>query len=364
MIEALVILSIVLSIAVIALLLYFRNRMDRMARESEQNFKLMAAESLDRNARTLQQNNADQLTTILTPLKMRIEDFNREMAKSYTDAAASRRSLSDQIERLTRLNLSIGEEARNLSSALRGNNRVQGQWGETVLESLLERAGLKKGINFDTQVTRDTSGISLRDEDGRHLRPDLIIFLPDNRNIIIDAKTSLSGYLDFCEAVSDQEAKEAMKRHITSVKKHIDELAARNYPKSIENAAEQVLMFIPNDGAFIAAVDTDNSIVNYALDRKIVLVSPSQIMGLVMLVSQIWRKEAQDRNAAEIARLGGLLYDSAKDFLTDLQNIEKNLNAAHRSYESAISRLTSGSRSFLSRAERLRDLGAKTSRHP
>ncbi len=364
MIEALVILSIFLSIIVIALLFFFRSQLSRINKESEQTFKIMASESLDRNARTLQQNNADQLTSLLSPLRMRIEDFNRSIEKSYIDASASRRSLSDQIERLTRLNLSIGEEARNLSSALRGNNRVQGQWGETVLESLLERAGLKKGVNFNTQVTRDLSGNSLRDEEGRQLRPDLIIHLPDNRNIIIDAKTSLSAYLDFCEAVSDQEAKEAIKRHTISVKKHIDELAARNYTKSVENAAEMVLMFIPNDGALMTAIDNDSNLVNYALDRKIALVSPSQIMGVVMLVSQIWRKESQDRNAAEIARLGGLLYDSAKDFLNDMQNIEKNLTAAHRSYESALSRLTSGSRSFLSRAERLRDLGAKTSRRP
>lgn len=364
MIEALIALSLVLSIAVIALLLYFRSRMAAMGKESEQSFRIMAAESLERNARTLQQNNAEQLVSILSPLRMRIEDFNSEMEKSYTDAAASRRSLSDQIERLTRLNLTIGEEARNLSSALRGNNRVQGQWGETVLESLLERAGLKKGINFDTQVTRDSEGNSLRDDDGRFLRPDMVIFLPDNRNIIVDSKTSLSGYLDFCEAVSDIEAKDAMKRHLLSIRRHIDELAAKKYHKTIENSAELVLMFIPNDGAMISAIDNDDAIVSYALDRKIALVSPSQIMSVIMLVAQIWRKEAQDRNATEIARLGGLLYDSAKDFLSDLQSIEKNLAAAHRSYESALSRLTSGSRSFLARAERLRDLGAKTSRRP
>lgn len=365
MIEALIALSIVLSIAVIALLLYFRSCMAAMGKESEQSFRIMAAESLERNARTLQQNNAEQLVSILSPLRMRIEDFNREMEKSYTDAVASRRSLSDQIERLTRLNLTIGEEARNLSSALRGNNRVQGQWGETVLESLLERAGLKKGINFDTfEVTRDSEGNSLRDDDGRFLRPDMVIFLPDNRNIIVDSKTSLSGYLDFCEAVSDIEAKDAMKRHLLSIRRHIDELAAKKYHKTIENSAELVLMFIPNDGAMISAIDNDDAIVSYALDRKIALVSPSQIMSVIMLVAQIWRKEAQDRNATEIARLGGLLYDSAKDFLSDLQSIEKNLAATHRSYESALSRLTSGSRSFLARAERLRDLGAKTSRRP
>ncbi|MDE6339263.1 MAG: DNA recombination protein RmuC, partial [Muribaculaceae bacterium] len=316
----------------------------------------MASESLDRNSRALRQDNADQLQSILTPLKMRIEDFNQEIARNHTDAVASRRTLSDQIERLARLNLSIGEDAKNLSKALRGNTRVQGQWGETILQTLLEQAGLKKGINFDTQVTRDSSRKIIADDEGRSRRPDMIIYLPENRNIIIDSKTSLSAYLDFCDAVSDEEAKEAIKRHLISVKKHIDELSSRNYSKIVPNALEQVMMFIPNDGAMLAAIDNDSALVSYAIERKIVLVSPSQITGLILLISQIWRKEAQDRNALEIAKLGGLLYDTAKDFISDLEGVEKGLNTARRSYESALSRLTNGSRSFLARAERLRDL--------
>lgn len=358
----LLIISIILCIAVVVLLFYFRAQINRLTQESERNFKLMASESLERNARNIQQSNADQLQSILTPLKMRIEDFNREVSKSNTNSEASRRSLSDQIERLTHLNLSIGEEARSLASALRGNNRVQGLWGETILQTLLERAGLKKGINFDTQVTRNSTGSTMRDEDGKAIRPDLIIFLPDSRNLVVDSKTSLSAYLDLCEAKDEAESTDAVKRHLASIRNHIDELAKRNYSKTVENSAEQVLMFIPNDGALITAVDNDRSLITYALDRKIVLVSPSQILGLIMLVSQIWRKDAQDKNAAEIARLGGLLYDTAKDFISDLEGIDRSLNAARRSYESALSRLTNGSRSFLSRAERLRDLGAKTSR--
>lgn len=363
MIETLLVVCILLSISLIVLLFYFRSQLSHLNKESEKNFKIIASESLERNARSIQQDNADQMQSLLTPLKMRIEDFNREMTRSNTNSEASRRSLSDQIERLTRLNLSIGEEARNLASALRGNNRVQGLWGETVLQTLLERAGLKKGINFDTQVTRDISGNTMRDDDGRAIRPDMVIYLPEARNIIVDAKTSLSAYLDFCEAASEKDSADALKRHIASIRKHIDELANRNYSKTIENSAEQVLMFIPNDGALITAVDHDNSIITYALDRKIALVSPSQIMGLVMIISQIWRKEAQDKNAFEIARLGGLLYDSAKDFLSDMESINKNLTAAQRCYESALARLTNGSRSFIARAERLRDLGAKTSRN-
>lgn len=362
MIAILITICVLLIIAMAAMLIFFNSQMKKMNDISEKNFKLMANESLEHNAQSIRNDNAEQLNKLLSPLRMRIEDFNREIQKSHIDATASRQSLSDQIDRLTKLNLSIGEEARNLTSALHGNNRVQGQWGEMVLETLLERAGLKKGVNFDTQVTKDTSGVTLRNDEGKFLRPDMIIFLPDQRNIIVDSKASLSAYLDFCDADTEPQANEAMKRHIASVKKHIDELEARKYHKSIKNAAEHVLMFIPNDGALLAAIDADKSLTEYALAKKITLVSPSQIMSVVMLVSQIWRKDAQDRNAEEIAKLGGLLYDTAKDFLSDLQGIEKSLDNARRSYDNAMSRLTGSSRSFLSRAERLRELGAKTSK--
>lgn len=362
MTAVLITICVLLLIAMIAMLIFFNSQLKKMNEISERNFKLMASESIENNARNLQQENTRQLSQILSPLRMRIEDFNREMQKSHSDANASRLSLSDQIERLTKLNLSIGEDARNLANALHGNVRVQGEWGEMVLETLLEQAGLKRGINFDTQVTKSSDGMALRNDEGKALRPDMIIYLPDNRSIIVDSKTSLSAYLDYCEADSQQTAKEALKRHTISVKKHIDELNARKYPKSIADAAEHVLMFIPNDGALLAAIDTDRTLVEYALTRKIALVSPSQIMSVVMLVAQIWRKEAQDRNAEEIARLGGLLYDSARDFMSDMQMIEKNLDNARRSYDNAMSRLSNGARSLTARAERLRELGAKISR--
>lgn len=363
MTAVLITICILLIVAMAAMLFYFKSQLTKLNEQSEKNFKLMAAESIAQNARTLQQTHTEQLSGILTPLQIRIEDFNHEMQKSHMDAAASRRSLSDQIERLSKLSLSIGEDARNLANALHGNNRVQGQWGEAMLESLLERAGLKKGVNFDTQVTRDSEGNALRDEEGKALRPDMIIFLPEGRNIIIDAKTSLSAYLDFCDAAGEQEANEAIKRHIVSVKKHVDELSSRNYPKSIKDSAEHVLMFIPNDGALMAAVNTDKSLAEYALSKKIALVSPSQIMSVVLLVAQIWRKDAQDRNAEEIAKLGGLLYDTAYDFFSDLQGVGKSLDSARKNYENALSRLNNGSRSFMARADRLRELGAKISRH-
>lgn len=355
-------LCVALAVALAAMLVYFNSQIKKMNEMAERNFRLMSAESLEKNTKSLSEANADQLAAILSPLRIRLEDFRKAMEKSHTDAVAGRRSLSDQIERLSKLNLSIGEEARNLSTALRGNNRIQGQWGEMVLQSLLEQAGMKKGINFETQVTRENGGMSIRNEDGRLQRPDLVIYLPEKRNIIVDSKTSLSAYLDFCESISDEEAEEALKRHVLSVRKHIGELSARDYSASISGAAEHVIMFIPNDAAFIAALDNDRDLPGYAMTHGVTLASPSTMTGIIGLVAQIWRKESQDRNAAEIARLGGLLYDTVAGFVNDLQNVERNLGLAQKAYSAAFVKLTSGPRSVLSRAERLRDMGAKTTR--
>lgn len=329
---------------------------------AEQQFRLLANESLERNSSQLRQNNAEQLSAILSPLRMRLEDFNDAVTKSHTAATASSKSLADQIDRLTRLNLSIGEEARNLASALRGNNRVQGKWGETLLETILEKGGLKRGVNFDTQVTQDAAGRSLRGEDGQSIRPDMVVYLPENRRIIIDSKTSLTAYLDFCEATDADEKGKALKRHAASVRAHIAGLAEKNYPRLVAGAVEQVLMFIPNDAALVAALDADPGLLEYAMERKITLVSPSQLSGVVLLVAQIWRKENQDRNAAEIARMGGLLYDAVESFVRDFQSIEKGINTTRNAYDAAMQKLTSGARSVTARAERLKAMGAKTSK--
>lgn len=335
---------------------------DRQLQIAQQQYRILANESLEKNVRSLQETNTTQLNSLLSPLRMRIEDFNRSIAQNHTDATASRRSLADQIRNLTELNLSIGNEARNLAGALRGNTRVQGRWGETLLETLLEKAGLKKGVNFDTQVTRDASGQTLRDEQGRAMRPDMVVLLPDERCIIIDSKTSLSAYLDYCEAETPEVRQEALKRHTQSVRKHVDELSAKGYLSGYKGAVEQILMFIPNDAAMIAALEGDGSLIEYAADRKISIVSPTQLMSVLMLVAQIWRKENQDRNAAEIAKLGGLLYDSVESFLKDFQGIETSLKKATDSYHSAMGKLTTGPRSLVSRAERMKQMGAKTSK--
>lgn len=369
----LIILVIALCLAILFIVIFFNGQLKRINERSEQQmqqmnataqqqFKIIAAESLEKNAASQRTANADQLSALLSPLRMRLEDLNKNLQDNSSSSEASRKSLSDQIERLTRLNLSIGEEARNLTSALRGNNRVQGQWGESLLVTILERAGMTEGKHFQIQVTRDDSGTALRDEEGKHIRPDLLLKLPANRFIVIDSKASLSAYLDYCDAPDDEERTLSARRHVISVKKHIDELATKKYSRSIPGAVEQVLMFIPNDGALLAALNADASVLEYALSRKITIVSPTSLMSVIQIVDELWRRDDQDRNAKEIARIGGLLYDSVAAFLKDFQQIDRSISAAKNAYESALSRLNQGPRSVVARAERLSRLGVPTSR--
>lgn len=310
----------------------------------------------------LRQENIRQIDAVLSPLRTKIEDFSKNVRDSHIDATASRRSLSDQIERLMRLNASIGEEARNLAGALKGNSKIQGDWGETMLETILEREGLRKGINYDTQVTRDASGKVLRDEEGSVRRPDMVVYLPGDRSLIIDSKTSLSAYIDYYNASDPETAASLAKKHADSVRRHIDELSRVQYPKLVKGSAEYVVMFIPNDGAFMAATAADSGLWEYASRKKIVLASPSHLMAIVQLTSQLWREENQRTNAAEIARVAGLLYDKVAAFVADMKMVEKNINAAEAAYRNAYSKLTGGSQSVISRAERLRNLGAKVSK--
>lgn len=323
-------------------------------------------EKLNRNSDThienLRNQNAEQLNNLLTPLRMRLEDFNKIAEATHRDSVAERRSLSDQIQRLTSLNIAVGEEARNLAQALKGNNRITGRWGEIILESILDHAGLKNGINYTIQATKSNSGETLRNVDGTTIRPDLIIHLPDKRSIIIDSKASMTAYLDYTAAKSPDEEADAIKRLTISIKRHIESLAKKEYAKNIENASPNVMMFIPNDAAMILAINADNSISKFAAERNISLVSPSMLMATIGIIAEIWRKESQDRNALEIARLGGLLYDSVAKFTSELIEVEKRINMAQQSLSNAIRTLNSSPQSVLYRAKRLEEMGAKISK--
>ncbi len=326
-------------------------------RRNTLEFRDVASETLQQATRNLRETNSEYLGSVLTPLKTQIESFSSAVRESYVNDNATRKSLSDQIDNLMRLNVSIGEEARNLSSALKGNTRVQGQWGEAVLESLLESVGLIKNVNFFTQT-----GIKSDDISHAGKRPDVVVLLPDDHRLIIDSKVSLTAYMEFVGANSIEERMRAGKKHLESVKRHIDELCGKEYHSCVENALEHVLMFIPNEGAFFAALELDSDINKYAFDRKVVIVSPTHLYSIIQLVTQLWRQENQNKNAENIAKLGGLLYDKFVAFVSEIENMGSQLELSRRAYDRCLNHLTSGPTSLVNRAERLRQLGAKTNK--
>ncbi len=340
-------------------------RMERRAielrRQAAMEFSALAAEALQRETASLHNGNRADIDAILSPLRERLAEFQKTVSETYVRENASREALTARIDTLARANARIGDEARRLSNALKGDTRLQGRWGETVLQQLLEHAGLTEGIHFESQAAQ-IGGKALRSDEGRDMRPDMVLLLPGAHRVVVDAKTSLTDYLAYAGADDEAMADECLKRHVASVRKHVRELAEKQYHRLIPGALEHTLMFMPNDASFLAAMKGDTSLCDFALRNNVVIVSPAHLLSVVQLISQLWRVENQNRNADAIAEAGGKLYDKVASFLEDFSKINRNIQAASRAYESSLKQLTGGSQSISARAERLRDMGAKMTR--
>lgn len=328
---------------------------------SAMEFENLANKTLERQAEKLAEENRDELTTILSPLRQNLGDFRRAVADSYVKENSSREALSKQIESLIRANSEIGNETRRLSEALRGNTRLQGLWGEVLLQRLLDAEGFVREVHYIPQAA-SVDGHRISDDDGNPLRPDILFLLPDGVRVVIDAKTSLTAYLNYCDASGAGEEEAALKAHILSVRNHIDKLGRSEYHKHIKGAVEHTLMFMPNDGAYLAALRADKDLLEYANRRKVVIVSPAHLLSILNLISQLLRIDKQNRNAEEIARVGGLLYDRISAFLKEFDSIQEKLTAAGKAVEKSKRALAEGNQSVIARAQRLRELGAKTSK--
>lgn len=340
-----------------------QQRREAQLREQTANeFKALSQTVLESNARNLKEGNNEQIELLLRPLREQLDGFRKLVSDSYTSENATRKSLADQIDRLMQLNTTIGEEARNLTTALKGNSKVQGDWGETVLETLLESAGLQRDIHFEVQATRDSDGVTLRDEEGRGQRPDVILNLPDRRRMIIDSKVSLTAFADYWAADDEAERKKLGDRHLLSVKRHIDELGAKQYQKYVRDAAGHVLMFIPNENAYLLALRLDPELWKYAFDRQVAIVSPTHLFSVMQIIVQLWQQEKQNRNTLEIAKVGGRLYDKLVRFCDEFAKVEKALNQAVSASEAARKVLATGNGNIVRSAEQLRELGAKASK--
>lgn len=335
----------------------------RLAEESELRFKNLANQIFTDNSRTFKEQHETRLSEILTPLKENIEQFKKTVSDSYSTEARERFSLQEKIKELMELNMSIGREAKELAVALRGNSKTQGDWGEMILENILEKSGLVRGREFTVQQTVDDEGRTLRDAEGRHLRPDVVINYPDGRCVVIDSKVSLSAYVGWVNCDDNEERTVLGKQHIASVRAHIRELAQKDYQSYVGGGkTDFVMMFIPNEGAYITAMQLDDTLWQQAYEQRVLIVSPTHLISALKLVEQLWQHDRMAHNVLDIATAGGNMYDKFVGFIDDMLRIEKAITSTREAYDKALNKLTEGKGNLVSRAEKLKKMGAKVSK--
>lgn len=317
-------------------------------------FENLANKILDQNSEKFKQQNKEQLDLILNPLGKEIEKFKQKVEDTNKDYIQRNSALSQRIESLEKLNLQLSQDAINLTNALKGDSKTQGDWGEIQLEVLLEKSGLMNDVHFSTQG-------GYRDEDGKLKKPDFIINLPDNKHLIIDSKVSLTAYESYFNAEGEAAQQVALKKHLESIKNHYKELGSKDYPSLYGiNAPDHVLMFVPIEPALMIALQEEQNIYLDALDKNVVLLSTSTLLATLSTIASIWKQEDQKRNVLEIAKEGGLLYDKFEGFVTDLVKIGKNLKSSQDSYQEAMNKLVDGRGNIIKKVENLKKLGAKT----
>lgn len=329
---------------------------ERNSAEGRESFRVLANEVLLENSRTLAEQNMGRLREVLAPVKENLDEFRRNFTERYDRESHERFSLRDRIGELVELNRSIGAETRRLTDALKGSPQIQGQWGEMILDNILSHAGLRKGEDYIVQETVST-------DEGRMLRPDVVLNYTEGRKIIIDSKVSIQAYLRMMEAPDADSRENMAKAHLVSVRKHVEELRSKSYQDFVgRTGADFVLMFIPHEGAFLAAMDLDRSLWEKAYDSRVLIISPTHLMSVIKLIEQIWRHDKQNRNALEIARQAGLMLDKFRGFIEDMERMDRSINSVRDAWNGAFSKLTSGNGNLVGRAARLRDLGAKSTK--
>ena len=333
-----------------------KGELEQLNKKFTTEFENLANRILDEKSQKFTDQNRTNLDIILNPFKEKLKEFENKVDQTYRAESAERVTLKTEIKNLVELNKQISEEANNLATALKGDNKQQGNWGELVLEKVLERSGLVEGTEYKTQITSTNV-------DGDKIRPDVVIFLPDDKHVIVDSKVSLIAYNACVNSVSEEERLKYLKLHIESLRSHIKLLSDKNYQTAAGfESPDFVLLFVPIESSFSLAVQGDAELFNYAWDRKIVIVSPSTLLATLRTIASIWKQERQTRNALQIAEEGGKLYDKFVTFYDDLKNVGKKMEDAKESYVDAMKKLYDGSGNLVKRAEKMRELGAKTTK--
>lgn len=319
-------------------------------------FENIANKILKERAAELSATSEKNIGAILNPLGEKITDFKKQVEDAFNTEMRDKVSLKEQLKTLTEQNVRISDEANNLTKALKGEVKTQGNWGEMILERVLETSGLTKGLEYEREKVVEGA-------QGEIYRPDVILNLPDSKHIIIDSKVSLVAYERMSSAVTDEEYKQALKEHLSSLRKHVRELADKNYQHAIGiNTPDFVLLFIPIEASFSVAVQADQALFAEAWDRKIVIVSPTTLLATLRTVASIWKQENQTKNALEIARLSGTLYDKLVGFVTDWNKVKENLDKAGKSCDDAMNKLKEGNGNVFRTADKIKQLGAKATK--
>ena len=320
-------------------------------------FKNLANEILEDKSKRFTEQNAASLDALLKPLQTKLTEFKEQVNTSYGNEARERFALKSEIERLANLNLRMSDETRSLTQALKGDSKVQGNWGELVLESILESSGLRKGEEYVVQDSHTQS-------DGSRLQPDVVIKLPEGRSLVVDSKVSITAYARHAETTDALVAEQELTAHIQSLRQHIQGLSTKNYSSLYGvGSVDFVLMFVPIEPAFLLALKTAPTLYQEALAKNIVLVCPSTLMATLRTVAHLWRQDHQNRNALEIAKQCGSLYDKFVGFVDDLEKLGQRLDQAQTSYHDAFNKLKTGKGNLIRSAEKVRELGVKPSKN-
>ncbi len=320
-------------------------------------FENIAGKILKKNSEEFTAANQKNIGEVLNPLKEKLQNFEKKVDDTYQKGLKDQTDLRAELKKLYELNARISEEAGNLTKALKGDVKKQGNWGEVVLERILERSGLNEGDNgFQKQFSDST-------EDGKRIQPDVVVNLPDSKHIIIDSKVSLIAYERAVNAIADEERTKHVKEHLLSLRAHIKGLSEKHYQSAQKlNSPDFVLLFVPIEASFSLAVQEDQELFSFAWDQKVVIVSPSTLLATLRTIASIWQQENQTRNALEIARQGGALYDKFVGFVGDMEKMGNNLRTTQGTYNDAMNKLTEGRGNLVRSAQKLKELGAKAAK--
>jgi DNA recombination protein RmuC len=329
---------------------------DQLYKEFKHDFSNIAQEIIKENNHSLINNNKNELDKVIAPFKNKIGEFEAQVKDCYEKELKEKLTLKSEIEKLLEMNCKLSIEAANLSNALKGDNKIQGNWGEMILEKILQRSGLEKNLEYKIQEVSQNN-------QGDKIQPDVIIYLPEKKHIIIDSKVSLKSYDYFVNSDNDIDKKAYLKAHLKSLKNHIEVLSNKSYHSSDKhNSLDFVLMFVPIESSYLVALQADQDLFWYGWDRKILIVSPSTLHSTLKIIVALWKQEKQAKNVQEIAKLSGALYDKFIGFLEDMHKISRSISQSEQSFNNAMQKLSHGKGSIQSKLEKMKLLGAKTSK--